>query len=73
MYNERPLPGRRGALTGPICPLCFKPMKLSQITPVIFSYDMDDQVFACVECGMKLTRLAQRSPCRGRLYFDCLE
>jgi hypothetical protein len=48
-------------------------MKLSQITPVIFSYDMEDQVFACVECNTKLTQLAQRSPCRGRLYFDLFE
>jgi transglutaminase-like putative cysteine protease len=68
MCNESPLPGRLGTPAGPICPVCFKPMKLSQITPVIFSYDMDDQVFACVECGTKLTRMAQRSPCRGHLY-----
>ena len=49
---------------GPICPLCFKPMKLSRINPVTFSYDMDDHLFVCVACGTKLTRPARRSPFR---------
>jgi hypothetical protein len=31
-------------------------MKLNQTTPVVFSYDMDDQVFACAECGTEVTQ-----------------
>ena len=50
--------------TSPICLLCFKPMTLSQIKPLTFSYDMDDHLFVCVECGTKRTRPARRSPFR---------
>jgi hypothetical protein len=67
MEKRKPLPGRGGAPTDPICPLCVKPMKLSHITPVIFSYEMDNQVFACVDCSTNLTRRAQRGPCLGRM------
>jgi hypothetical protein len=64
MHDEKPAPAEHGAPTGPICLACAKPMKLSQITPVIFSYVMDDHVFACAKCDTKLTRREQRRPCR---------
>jgi hypothetical protein len=67
MNNRKHMPGRGGAPTAPLCRQCFKPMKLSHITPVLFSYEMDDHVFACAACGTNLTRLAQRGPCLGRI------
>jgi C4-type Zn-finger protein len=47
-------------LVKPDCPVCKTGMRLVQVTPIIFTPDLDEVSYACDECGQRTKRTHKR-------------
>ncbi len=52
--------GRRGQPAAPECPDCKRPMKVKQVTPVLFATGLDDVSYTCESCGTLAKRTVKR-------------
>jgi hypothetical protein len=60
-YVPFPMEARSGAvLVTPNYPTCKTGMRLVQVTPIIFSPDLDEAAYVCDECGQTTKRTLKR-------------
>jgi transposase-like protein len=50
----------RFVLATPTCPICKTGMRVVQVTPIIFSRDLDEATYVCDECGQSTKRTLKR-------------
>jgi hypothetical protein len=63
MQNYVPSPTEarsRFVLATTNCPICKTGMRLVQVTPIIFSPDLDEVAYVCDECGQRTKRTLKR-------------
>jgi transposase-like protein len=47
-------------LAAPNCPICKSGMRLLQLTPIVFTPDLDEVSYVCDECGQTTKRTLRR-------------